>query len=246
LVVATGATAVAETAAAETVRVFAAASLTEAFQDIASAFERARPGDRVELSFAGSQVLRTQIEQGAPADVFAGADLVHAEALRAAGLLGPIRVFARNALVVVVPEGGRVGRLEDLARPGVKVVVAGAAVPAGRYTSRVLGKLSAAPSFGGDFAARVRANVVSEETSVRVVLAKVVLGEVDAGFVYATDARTSAKLRVIGLPESAGAIAEYPIGVVPGTAVPATARAFVDFVLGADGRAVLRKHGFLP
>ena len=102
--------------AAVTLRVFAASSLTDAFREIAKAYEKAHPGVTVELNFAGSQVLRTQIEQGAPADVFASADLVHAEALAQAGHLGPRRIFARNVLVVVVPStGARVGRLADLA-----------------------------------------------------------------------------------------------------------------------------------
>jgi molybdate transport system substrate-binding protein len=233
------------TGSSETVRVFAAASLVEAFTDVASAFERAHPGRVVELSFGGSQWLRTQIEQGAPADVFAGADVAHAEALRRSGRLGSYRIFARNDLVVAVPaSGGTVRNLEDLAKPGVRLVVAGPTVPAGRYTSEVLGKLSAEGSFGADFASRVRANVLSHETSVRAVLSKVVLGEADAGFVYATDASSSSKVRAIEIPAGAKATADYPIGVVIGAAAPGAARAFVDFVLGEDGQARLRRHGF--
>jgi molybdate transport system substrate-binding protein len=127
-------------ASAEVLRVFAAASLTEAFRETAELYERTHTGDRVELNFAGSQVLRTQIEQGAPADVFASADLVHADALVRSGLLGPTRVFARNRVVVVAPAGeGKVRRLQDLARPGIKLVLAGSTVPVGttsRHASR--------------------------------------------------------------------------------------------------------------
>jgi molybdate transport system substrate-binding protein len=230
-------------AAPGTVRVLAAASLTEAFGEIAAAFEADRPGTRVELSFAGSQMLRTQIEQGASADVFASADHEHADALVRAGLLGPVRVFARNRLVVVTPaEGARVLSLADLARPGTRVVLAGPSVPAGRYAVAALRRLDAEGGLGAGFGARVRANVVSEETSVRATLSKVALGEADAGFVYATDASSApGKIRVLDLPVDV--VAEYPIGVLAGARSPAAA-AFVDLVLGERGQAILRRHGF--
>ncbi|HXK10757.1 MAG TPA: molybdate ABC transporter substrate-binding protein [Vicinamibacteria bacterium] len=232
------------TASAETVRVLAASSLTEAFREIAAGFEAENPGITVEVSFGGSQALRTQIEQGAPADVFASADREHAEALVRAGLLAPTRVFARNVLVAVVPAGGaKVASLADLARPGMRVVLAGPAVPAGRYAAEALRRLGTEGGLGPAFGAAVRANVVSEETNVRAVLSKVVLGEADAGFVYATDAATSGdRVRTLELPVSV--VAEYPIGVVAETRVPAAAAAFVDRVLGERGQAILRRHGF--
>lgn len=246
LVVLVAGAAPAPTASAETVRVFAAASLTEAFRETAGLFEKQHPGDTVELSFAGSQVLRAQIEQGAPADVFASADRVHAEALRAAGLLGPYTIFARNKLVLVVPAGStKVTRLQDVARPGVKVLVAGPTVPVGRYTTQALVKLGASQLYGDDFQSRVQANVVSQETNVRAVLAKVALGEADAGFVYVTDAATAAqKLQVIDVPDRYNVVAECPIGLVTKGAAATQARAFVDLVLGPEGQAILRKHGF--
>jgi molybdate transport system substrate-binding protein len=136
-------------ASAETVRVFAASSLTEAFGEIAAVFEAGHPGTRVELSFAGSQVLRTQIEQGAPADVFASADREHTDALVRKGLLGPTRVFARNAVVVVTPAGAaRVSSLADLARPGTRVVLAGPSVPAGRYAAGPAASRAGRPGAG--------------------------------------------------------------------------------------------------
>ena len=229
-------------APAGTVRVFAASSLTEAFGEMAAAFEAEHPGTKVELTFAGSQVLRTQIEQGAPADVFASADREHADALVRAGILGPPRVFARNALVVVVPsEGARVASLADLARPGTRIVLAGPRVPAGRYATEALRGLDAPAGLGTGFGVRVRANVVSEETNVRAVLSKVVLGEADAGFAYATDAASAAsKVRVLELPVDV--VAEYPIGVLRRAALPSAA--FVDLVLGERGQAILRRHGF--
>jgi molybdate transport system substrate-binding protein len=230
--------------ASVTLHVFAAASLTDAFREIAAAYEKAHPGVRVELNFAGSQMLRTQIEQGAPADVFASADVVHAEALGRAGLLGPRRLFARNALVVVVPAaGGKVGRLADLAGPGVKIVIAGPSVPAGRYTSEVLARLGADPAF----AARLQANVVSHETNVRAVLSKVVLGEADAGFVYATDAAAAkGKVRILEIPPRDNVTSEYPIAAVSRSAAPGPAQHFIALVMGAEGQAILRKHGFAP
>jgi molybdate transport system substrate-binding protein len=241
------AAAVGQVASAETLRVSAAASLTESFQEIARVFESAHPGDSVELNFAGSQVLRTQIEQGAPVDVFASADVAHADALKASGLLGPWQVFARNRLVVVVPaKESKVGRLQDVARPGTKVVVAGATVPVGRYTTQVLAKLSAAGLFGDDFQARVQANVASQETNVRAVISKVVLGEADAGFVYTTDAASASdKVRAIDIPERYNVVAEYPIGIVAKSATAEKAKEFVALVLGERGQEILRRHGFV-
>jgi molybdate transport system substrate-binding protein len=235
-------------ASAETLRVSAAASLSEAFREIARAFEKAHPGDAVELNFAGSQTLRTQIEQGATPDVFASADLIHAEALEGAGLLGGYQVFARNKLVVVAPAAeAKVNRLEDVARLRIRVVVAASTVPVGRYTTQVLQRLSAAGLFGDDFQARVQANVVSQETSVRVVLSKVALGEADAGFVYATDAMSApGKVKSIEVPDRYNVVAEYPIGALARSAAPEKARAFIALVLGSKGQAVLRKYGFAP
>jgi molybdate transport system substrate-binding protein len=177
--------------------------------------------------------------------VFAAADREHAEALVAQGLLGAVEVFARNRLVIVVPARlGTLRRLEHLARPGSRVVVAGPAVPAGRYTNQVLARLSRSATFGGEFAGRVQANVVSHETSVRAVLSKVALGEADAGFVYATDAPATDAVTVIEIPDPYNVIAEYPIGVCVRSDAPAPARAFVALVLGPEGQAVLRRHGF--
>lgn len=231
---------------AETVRVFAAASLTEAFQEIAVVFRQQHPEDDVEFNFAGSQVLRIQIEQGADADVFASADRVHMDGLRDKNLVGTDAVFAKNRLVVVTPRVDPiVRRLVDIARPGVRVVIADANVPVGRYTAQVLGKMNRSYLYGNDFQTRVMANVVSQETSVRAVLAKVALDEVDAGFVYATDAQTAAaKTTVLDIPDRVNVIAEYPIAVVAGTDVEERAAQFVAFVLGEEGQAILAKRGF--
>jgi molybdate transport system substrate-binding protein len=231
-------------AAAETVRVFAASSLTDAFREAAADFEAAHPGVRVELQLGGSQVLRVQVEQGAPADVFASADREHARALWTAGLVGEPRVFARNRLVVAVPRGpGKVRSLGDLARPGVRLVLAAPSVPAGRYATEALRRLDAWGGLGEGFAAGVRRNVVSEETNVRAVLAKVRLGEADAGFVYATDVRGAGEgTEALALPVDVAV--EYEIAVVRASREPGAAAAFVARVLGERGQAILRRHGF--
>jgi molybdate transport system substrate-binding protein len=235
-------------AAAETLRVFAAASLTEAFQDIAMLYERQNPGDDVEFNFAGSQVLRTQIEQGAPADVFASADHVHMEALHDTRRAEASIDIARNRLVVVTPrEKPKVTKLADLARPGIRLVFANGNVPVGRYTTQVLGRMTGAGIYGDDFQRRVTANVLSLETSVRAVLAKVSLDEVDAGIVYLTDARTvGEKVRVIEIPDRMNVGAEYPIAVVSESRAKDAAARFIALVRSDAGQAILAARGFLP
>ena len=229
---------------ADTLHVFAATSLADAFSEMGQAFEASHPRSTVEFNFAGSQVLRTQIEQGAQADVFASADRAHADALRAKEWLGPYHVFTRNRLVVVTPmNGSRIGALIDLARPGRKIVVAGPTVPAGRYTVEVLRNMTGSGLYGDDYQTRVQANVVSQESNVRAVLGKVAMGEADAGFVYQTDAK-SGKVRIFDIPVRLNVIAEYPIGVVTGTQVLGLATQFIQFVDGAEGQAILQKHGF--
>jgi molybdate transport system substrate-binding protein len=232
--------AVAPAASAGTVRVYAASSLTDAFREMATTFERLHTGATVQMDFAGSQVLTTQVEQGAAADVFASADVAHAQALKRRGLLRGYTRFARNTIVLVVPaRGGKVESLADVARAGLRVVVARQSVPVGRYTAELLAKVE------GGFADRVRANVVSEETNVRAVLAKVALGEADAGFVYATDAATATgQVRTIPIPGHDAVMVEYSIGVLSAAQDPAAARAFVDLVLGEEGQRILRRYGF--
>lgn len=220
------------------VRVFAAASLGDVLQALAAELEA--EGIRVELNLAGTQVLRTQIEQGAAADVYAFADIEDARHLHARGLVQAPRVFARNTLCVVTPAtNARVRSLSDLAAPGTKVVLAAPAVPAGRYAARVLERMDRA--FGR--AGGVRANVVSEETNVRLVLAKVALGEADAGIVYASDAVGQPRVAALPIPDHLNVVAEYGIGLVSADA-SRQARSFVDAVLGAPGRRILAARGF--
>lgn len=225
--------------------VFAASSLTEAFGEIAAAFEVSHPGVDVELNFAGSQILRMQIEEGAPADVFASADFAQMEPLAKAGDVGTPAEFAKNRLVVVASRKSElVKALEDLSKPHLRIVVAGRTVPIGEYTAQVIAKINNAKIAGKHFAARFASNVVSRETNVRAVLSKVMLGEADAGIVYFTDVGDAEDILVIEIPEEVNAVAEYPIATVRASKFPELAQEFVDAVLSSAGGTTLAKHGF--
>jgi molybdate transport system substrate-binding protein len=212
--------------------VFAAASLTTVFPRI---------DGHARYSFAGSNALAAQIRQGAPADLFAAADTKLPRRLHAAGHCSKPVVFTRNALVVVVPRSNpaHIRSVASLGRRGVKVVVAAAGVPVGDYTATVLRRLKLTRA--------VARNVVSREPDVRSVLAKVALGEADAGFVYSTDARTAkGKVRVLHLPARAQPDVEYGACVVNGSTRAAAARAFLRRLVSKTGQARLRAAGFLP
>jgi molybdate transport system substrate-binding protein len=225
--------------------VFAAASLREAFEEVARLFEAATPGAKVRLNLAGSQELRAQIEQGARADVFASADVKHAAALAGAGLVDDPTVFARNEPVVVVPRDNPAGVRTFGDLPNARRIVVGAPeVPIGAYTLQILGR--AQGPLGADFEARVLGRVVSRELNVRQVLAKVTLGEADAGIVYRTDARTAKeKVAEIPIPPAINVAAEYPVAIVKSTKQPLLAAAFVALLLAPRGQARLATAGFL-
>jgi molybdate transport system substrate-binding protein len=228
--------------------VFAAASLTEAFTEMATAFETENPEVDVQLNFAGSQTLRLQIEQGAYADVFASANQLYSDALRDAQLIEEPVIFTHNHLVVTMPASNpaSIKTLSDLAKPGLKLILAGATVPAGRYARQALEKLNTHPGLPSDFSQRVMQNLVSEEDTVKGVVAKVQLGEADAGIVYASDITPAVADDVITLPIPAeyNVIADYPIAVVVDTGQFDLAQMFIKFVLSAQGQAILTKHGF--
>jgi molybdate transport system substrate-binding protein len=228
--------------------VFAAASLTGAFGQIGSAFEASHPGVTVSFNFAGSQALRTQIEEGAALDVFSSANLAELEALIASGHIAAdgSHLFAGNRLVVIVPQDNPAGiaTLEDLGRPGVKLVLAAEEVPVGRYARQVLNNLDA--QLGPAFAEAVLANVVSNEDNVKQVVAKVSLGEADAGIVYSTDARADPSLPTISIDDPYNVTASYPLAVLIGAPQPDLAEAFAAFALSPEGQAILATYGFLP
>lgn len=237
--------------APSTLTVFAAASLTDAFGELGRMLERRHPGLTVQFNFAGSQQLATQLEQGAPADVFASADQRWMSYAKEKGLVqGETPVFARNRLVVIVPRTNpaRLAALRDLARRGTKVLMAAEGVPAGKYSREALQNLAAAPGFPTGYDRRVLANVVSQEESVKGVVAKVQLGEADAGIVYRSDvtAPVSRDVRVFEIPDPYNVIASYPIAVVKGARNREAARLFLDLVSNEAGQRVLQEHGLLP
>ncbi len=241
---------VAPLSAQSSLTVFAAASLTEAYRDLGHRFEQANPGVTVRFNFAGSQILATQLAQGAKADLFASADqrwMTYADEQHL--LLGAPLVFARNQLVVMVPRANpaRLHRLEDLARPGVKLVLAGRQVPAGAYAHEALARLAKAPGFPADYDRQVLENLVSEEENVRAVAAKVQLGEADAGIVYLTDVTPAIRplVALITIPEAFNPTAEYPVALLAGAREP-QATAFLQFLLGSEGQSMLASYGFLP
>lgn len=229
--------------------VFAASSLTGAFNDLGALFEQKHPGAKVTFNFAGSQDLRTQLEQGARADVFASADTKNMDPLKSENLLDSNpRVFAHNRLVVIVPKSNPSGikTLQDLSRPGLKIVIADVSVPVGNYSLQALDKMSEDSSFGASFKETVLKSVVSKETNVKAVVSKVSLGEADAGIAYSTDAQAAGdKLTTIEIPDAFNIIATYPIAVLKIGSMPNAAQEFVDFVLSPDGQAVLAKYGFV-
>jgi molybdate transport system substrate-binding protein len=214
-----------------TLTVYAAASLTEAFPKIA-------PSAR--YSFGGSNALAAQIRQGAPADVFASANMTLPRQLNDAKLCSKPVVFTRNRLVVIVPRANpaNIQSVYDLRKHGVKLVIAAPGVPVGSYTVQVLKNMNLTS---------VLTNVVSRETDVREVLAKVALGEADAGFVYSTDARTvPRKVSVVKVPAWAQPKVQYGICVVSASGNKAAATALIKRVLGKAGQKILLNHGFLP
>ncbi len=218
------------------VTVFAAASLTDAFTTLGERFERAHPGTQVRFSFAGSSTLAQQVQEGAPADVFASASTEHMQDVVDAGDAADPRTFAENvAEIAVAPESvGRVTRLEDLARPDVKVALCEPEVPCGALAAQVLDR------------AGVRVRPVTHGLDVRAVLAAVASGEVDAGLVYVTDVRTAGgEVSGVEVPAEVNASTSYPIATVTRSRNPAAARAFRDHVLSPDGQAVLADAGFV-
>ncbi len=215
--------------------IVAAASLSAAFDEIAAAFEAAHPGvDIRPITYDGSSTLATQLIEGAPADVFASANETNLQRAVGAGLAAEGRVFATNTLVIAVPAGNPAGveSLEDLADPGLAVVLCDAAVPCGAASRTLLER------------AGVVATPSSLEQNVTAVLTKVAANEADAGLVYATDAAGRDDVEAIVPPQAAEVVNRYPLAALDGAPNPGAARAFIDFVLGPQGQAILERHGF--
>lgn len=232
----------------KTLTVFAAASLTDAFTQIGKAFEAQHPGVTVAFNFAGSQALRTQLEQGALADVFASASGKDMLAAIEAGLIvsGTQKNFLTNQLSVILPNDNPadVRTLEDLAEPGLKLVLAAEEVPVGAYARQALGKMEL--KFGVGFKERVLANVVSNEDNVKQVVAKVGLGEADAGLVYGSDAVAAPGLQTLAIPADFNVIATYPVAALASAPNATLAADFIAYILSPEGQAVLKQWGFAP
>jgi molybdate transport system substrate-binding protein len=226
-----------------TVTVFAAASLTASFRAIEQAYEREHPNVDIQLSFAGSQLLAAQLLEGAPAQVFASADGIQVDRVADQVELTGRRPFASNRLVLAVPVGSSIAGIWDLIHPGVRLVLANEAVPAGRYARAALtGTINIYDP--------ILANVISNEPDVRAVAAKVRMGEADAGIVYATDVIGDPELELRELPGGANDYAaRYELAVVvdPKHAdLQTAALSFADFVTSPAGQAILAEHGFGP
>ena len=228
--------------------VFGAASLKGALEEARTAYQAASPGITFTISTDSSSALETQIEQGAPADVFLSADTANPTKLVDRGLsAGAPVTFARNKLTVIVPTANPAGITspKDLARTGVKVVAAGDDVPITRYAKQLVDNLAKESGYPPDFAAAYAANVATKEGDVKAVVAKIELGEGDAGIVYVTDAKASANVTTIGVPDTANVPATYAGVVVKASPNAAAARAFLDWFAGPNGQAILAQFGFL-
>ncbi len=219
------------------VTAFAAASLTESFNDLQAALKATDPGLALTYNFGGSGALVTQVQQGAPADVIATADTASMKKLSDAGLVEAPITFARNKLEILVPPGNPQGiqGLSDLARPDIKLVTEDESVPAGKYSMQALQ------------AAGVTVSPVSKEADVKSAVAKVTSGEADATIVYVTDVKAAgSKGQGVEIPDQFNVDAEYPIAIVKTTGHHAGAAAFVDAVVKGPGQEALRTRGFLP
>jgi molybdate transport system substrate-binding protein len=228
--------------------VFAAASLTDALAEVETTYENENPGVDLVIATDSSAALRTQIEEGAPADVFLSADTANPDALADAGLTeGDPIDFAGNSLALVVPTANEAGiqTPADLATDGVQVIAAGMEVPITGYVAEVIGNLAALPDYPDGFAEAYAANVVSEEENVRAVLGKIELNEGDAGFVYQTDALGSSEVAAIEIPEEANTHATYAGCVIAASDHVADAEAFLAWLTGEEGQAILGEFGFV-
>ncbi|MBN9391689.1 MAG: molybdate ABC transporter substrate-binding protein [Chloroflexi bacterium] len=230
--------------------IYAAASLTDPFNQIKADLEKANPGLKITYSFGGSNTLRTQLEQGAKADVFASANQTEMDnALKSSLVADKGQVFARNRLVVILPRNNpaKITKLQDLANPGIKIVTAAKDVPVGGYTLTALDKMSKDATFTPDFSTKVQANFVSQESNVKQVVAKVQLGEADAGVCYLTDISASVKndISTLEIPDQFNTLASYPISALKGASNSAGAAAFVKYILGSKGQDTLKSFGFI-
>ena len=221
------------TAAAGNLTVLAAASLSESFKELGTAFEAKHPGSKVTFSFDSSSALATQANNGAPADLFASADQANMKKVTDAGNATGPKVFAHNKLAIIVAKGNpkKIKSLADFTK--VSFVLCAPEVPCGKYGAEALSK------------AAVKAQPKSLETNVKGVVTKVTSGEADAGIGYVTDAKAAAaNAEGVEIPDAQNVVAEYPMAVLKQSPNSTLAKAFLDFIIGAEAQAVLAKYGF--
>jgi molybdate transport system substrate-binding protein len=236
-------------AAPAALTIYGAASLKGALDTVKTAYKTANPGTTLTISTDSSATLETQIEQGAPADVFLSADTTNPKKLVDKGLAaGAAVTFAGNKLTIIVPTANPAGikTPADLAKTGVKVIAAGDAVPITKYAAQLVANLATEAGYPADFAAKYTANIASKEDNVKAIVAKIELGEGDAGIVYVTDAKASTKVTTVDVPDSANVPATYAGVVVKASRNAAAAQAFLTWFAGPDGQAILSTFGFLP
>ena len=245
----TTAVSVAPTAPPANLTIYGAASLSAVLAKVKTVYEAANPGTTLTISTDSSAALETKIEQGAPVDVFLSADTANPQKLVDKSLAaGSIVKFAKNLLTVIVPTGNPAGiqTPADLARSGVKVVAAGDTVPITKYANQLVANLAKEAGYPSDFVAKYTANIVSRQDNVSAVVSQIALGEGDAAIVYVTDAKTSTKVATVDVPSDANVVATYGGVVVKASANAAAAQAFLAWMAGADGQAILASFGFLP
>ena len=230
------------------VRVFAASSLREVFLEARSEFQPSNPSIVVDFNFGGSSMLRTQLELGGGADVFASADGRQMSLAEKAGVVSQNSItFAKNRLAVATSvDNTRVMAMQDLARDEVRLVLAQPEVPIGAYAREVLDNMSEIPKFGEDYIDKVLSNVISLEINVSQIIGKIAIGEADAGVVYSTNlvSGVGEKLKSIPMPHEINVEASYFIAVTSETESPEAAEAFIDYLLSPKGQALLTKYGF--
>ena len=229
--------------------IYAAASLKGALDQVKATWETAYPRSKLTISTDSSAALETQIEQGAPTDVFLSADTTNPKKLVDKALTAGAAVnFAGNKLTVIVPTANPAGvkTPADLAKPGVKVIAAGDAVPITKYATQLVANLARESGYPSDFIAAYAANIASREDNVKAIVAKIELGEGDAAIVYVTDAMASTRVAQVDVPPTANVPATYAGVVVKASANASSAQAFLDWFGGADGQKILAGFGFLP
>jgi molybdate transport system substrate-binding protein len=239
----------APTIAPANLTIYGAASLTAVLGKVKTTYEAANPSTTLTISTDSSTALETKIEQGAPADVFLSADTVNPQKLVDKGLAsGTVTKFAGNLLTIIVPTGNPAGirTPADLAKSGVKIVTCGPTVPIAKYAAQLVANLAKESGYPADFVAEYNANVVSQQDNVSAVVSQIALGDGDAGIVYVTDAKTSTKVQTVAIPADANVPATYGGVAVKASANLPAAQAFLTWLAGPDGQAVLASFRFLP